>query len=129
MSGRISPEEIVLEKRPPPSDGPVEAAVVVVVPPRPSVKPMGAGCCGAVEVRTEPNVRPVPAGADEEVVAVVVREKGVAEAVGLLKAKLKPVDAAVVAWAPEGKYNQGYNLFPLTFQDLILKISQKYKHT
>lgn len=89
-----------MEKRPPPSDGPVEAAVVVVVPPRPSVKPMGAGCCGAVEVRTEPNVRPVPAGADEEVVAVVVREKGVAEAVGLLKAKLKPVDAAVVAWAP-----------------------------
>lgn len=91
----------MLEKRLPPSDGPVKAAVVVVVPPRPSVKPVAAGCCGAVDVRTEPNVKPVPAGADEDVVAVVVREKGVAEAVGLLKAKLKPVVAAEVAGVPE----------------------------
>ena len=54
-------------------------------------------------MRTEPNDKPAPAGADEEV-EVVVREKGVAEAVGLLKAKLKPVDAAVGAGAPERKY-------------------------
>lgn len=101
----------MLEKSPPPSDGPVKAAVVVVVPPRPSVKPEAAGCCGAVDVRTEPNVKPVPAGADEDVVAVVVREKGVAEAVGLLKAKLKPVVAAEVAGVPEIKYiSQSNNL-------------------
>lgn len=87
-------------KRLPPSDGPAAAAVVVVVPPRPRVKPMPAGCCGAVDVRTEPNDNPAPTGADVEV-AEVVREKGVAEAVGLLKAKLKPVPAAVVAGAPE----------------------------
>lgn len=74
--------------------------MVVVVPPRPRVKPAAAGCCGAVDVKTEPNVKPAPAGADEEVAAVVVREKGVAEAVGLLKAKLKPVEAAEVAGAP-----------------------------
>lgn len=92
--------EAVLEKRLPPSDGPVEAAAVVVVPPRPRVKPVTAGCCGAVDVRIEPNVKPAPAGTVEEVV-VVVREKGVAEAVGLLKAKLKPVLATVVAGAPE----------------------------
>lgn len=100
----ISPVDTVLEKRLPPSVGPVEAAVVAVEPPRPRVKPVAAGCCGAVDVRTEPNVKPAPAGADVEVVAVVVREKGVAEAVGLLKAKLKPVGAAVVAGAPERKY-------------------------
>lgn len=100
----ISPADKVLAKRLPPSDGPVEvAAVVVVVPPRPRLKPADAGCCGATDVRTEPNDTPAPAGADEEM-EVVVREKGVAEAVGLLKAKLKPVDAAVVAGAPERKY-------------------------
>lgn len=93
----------VLEKRLLPSDGPVEAAVVVVVvPPRPRAKPVAVGCCGAVEVRTEPNVKPVPAAAVEEVL-VAVRENGVAEAVGLLKAKLKPVVAAVLAGAPERK--------------------------
>ena len=78
--------------------------MVFVAAPRPRVKDVAAGCCGAVDVRTEPNVKPVPLGADEDVVAVVVREKGVAEAVGLLKAKLKPVEAAVVAGAPKGKY-------------------------
>lgn len=86
-----------MEKQLAPSDGPVEAAVVAVELPRPRVKPAAAGCCGAVDVRTEPNDN--PAGADEEVEAVV-REKGVAEAVGLLKAKLNPVDAAVEAGAP-----------------------------
>lgn len=53
-----------------------------------------------MEVRTEPNVKPALA-----VVAagVAVREKGVAEAVGLFvfKARLKPV-AAVVAGVPDG---------------------------
>lgn len=94
----ILPEDVVLEKRPAPSDG----TEVVVVPPRlPSVKPEAAGCCGAVAVRTEPNVSPAPAGADEEVVATVVRENGVAEAVGLLKAKLKPVEAAEEAGVPK----------------------------
>lgn len=93
---------MVVEKRPPPRDG----TVVVVVPPRPpSVKPEAAGCCGAVAVRTEPKESPAPAGADEEVVATVVREKGVAEAVGLLMAKLKPVEAAAEAGVP--KDNQG----------------------
>lgn len=98
----IIPVDVVVEKSPPPRDG----TVVVVVPPRqPSVKPEAAGCCGAVAVRTEPKVSPAPAGADEEVVATVVREKGVAEAVGLLKAKLKPVEAAEEAGVP--KDNQG----------------------
>lgn len=104
LSACFSPVDTVLENRLPPSDGAVKAAVVVVVPPRPSMKPVAAGCCGAVDVRTEPNVKPAPAGADEELVAVVVREKGVAEAVGLLKAKLKPVDVDEVAGAPERKY-------------------------
>lgn len=90
----------MLEKSPLPNDGPVKDAVVVDVP-RPSVKPVAAGCCGAVDVRTEPNVRPGPV-ADEEVVAVVVRENGVAEAVGLLNARPKPVDAEV-AGVPEKK--------------------------
>lgn len=63
------------------------------------MKPWAAGCCGTADARTEPNVKPAPAGADD-VVVVVVRENGVAEAVGLLKAKLKPVDAAVVAGVP-----------------------------
>ena len=97
-----------MEKRPPPREGTV-AAAVVVEPPRPRVKPAAAGCCGAVEVRTEPNVKPAPAGADE-VVEVVVREKGVADAVGLLKAKLKPVEAAVDAGAPETKNIQNSRL-------------------
>lgn len=56
-----------------------------------------------MDVRTEPNVKPAPAGADKEVVVVVGRVKGVAEAVGLLKAKLKPVEEALVAGAPERK--------------------------
>lgn len=91
------PVDVVEEKRPPPR----ELTVVVVVPPSPpSVKPEAAGCCGAVAVRTEPNVSPAPGVADEEVVATVVREKGVAEAVGLLKPKLKPVEAAEEAGVP-----------------------------
>lgn len=94
----ILPVDVVLEKSPLPNEGPVKDAVEVDVP-RPSVKPVAAGCCGAVDVRTEPNVRPAPV-ADEEVVAVAGREKGVAEAVGLLKARLKPVDAEV-AGVPE----------------------------
>lgn len=89
----------MLEKRPPPSEGTVDAAVVVVVAPRPRVKDVAAGCCGAVDVRMEPNDKPAPAGADE-VVAVAVRENGVADAVGLLNGKLKPVAACVVAVAP-----------------------------
>lgn len=94
------PAGVVVEKRPPPS----ELTAVVVVPPRPpSVKPDAAGCCGAVAVRAEPNVSPAPGVADEEVVAAVVREKGVAEAVGLLKAKLKPVEAAEEAGIPKKK--------------------------
>lgn len=68
---------------------------MVVVP---KLKPVAAGCCGAVEVRMEPNDK--PAGATVDVVAVVVREKGVAEAVGLLKARLKPVPTDVVAVVP-----------------------------
>lgn len=47
----------------------------------------------------EPNDKPAPT-VEEVVVVVVVREKGVAEAVGLLKPKLKPVVAAVEAGAP-----------------------------
>lgn len=90
----------MLAKRPVPNDGTDEIDVEVVVPPRPRAKPVAAGCCGAVEVSTEPNVKP---GAAVEVVVVVVREKGVAEAVGLLKAKLKPVVAVVAAGAPEEK--------------------------
>lgn len=96
----------MLEKRLPANDGPVKAAVVVVVAPRPPrVKDVAACCCGAVDVSTEPNVKPAPAGADAEVVAVVVRENGVAEAVGLLKAKLKPVGAEVVAGKKKFEYN------------------------
>lgn len=103
----LSPADKVLAKRLAPSDGPVKAgAVVVVAPPRPRprprVKAVAAGCCGAMDVRTEPNDKPAPAGAAEEV-EVLVREKGVAEAVGLLKAKLKPVAAFVAAGAPERK--------------------------
>jgi len=96
----ISPVAPVTQS-PVPSDGTVEGAEEVVVPPRPRAKPVAACCCGAVDVRTEPKVRPGPAV--EEVVAVV-REKGVAEAVGLLKAKLNPVVAVVVAGAPESIY-------------------------
>lgn len=92
-----------MENRTPPSDGPVEAAVVVV-PPRLRAKPVPAGCCEAVDVRTEPNAKPVPAGAVKELVVVVVRGKGAAEAVGLLKAKLKPVEAGLVAGVPERKH-------------------------
>lgn len=92
------PVGAVVEKRPPPS----ELTAVVVVPPRPPrVKPDAAGCCGAMAVRAEPNVSPAPGTADEEVVAAVVREKGVAEAVGLLKAKLKPGAAAEEAGVPK----------------------------
>lgn len=76
---------------------------MAVAPPRPRVKPVAAGCCGAVEVRTEPNVKLAPGGAAEEAVVVAVREKGVAEPVGLLKGRLKPVEAA---GAPEKKYKQ-----------------------
>lgn len=97
---RFSPVGAVLEKRLAPSVGAAKDAVVAVAPPRPRVKPVAAGCCGAVEVRTEPNVKPAPA----VVAGVAVREKGVAEAVGLFwfKARLKPA-AAVVAGVPEGK--------------------------
>lgn len=87
-----------MEKQLKPSDGTVEAAEETVVPPRPRAKPVAAGCCGAVDVRTEPKVKPAPA---VEELVVVVREKGVAEAVGLLKLKLKPVAADVAAGAPE----------------------------
>lgn len=88
----------VLEKQLNPSDGTVEPAVEMVVPPRPRVKPVAAGCCGAVDVKTEPNVKPAPA---VEELVLVVRENGVAEAVGLLKLKLKPGAADVAAGAPE----------------------------
>lgn len=56
-----------------------------------------------MEVRTEPNVKPAPAVV-VEAAGVAVREKGVAEAVGLFvfKARLKPV-AAVVAGVPVGR--------------------------
>lgn len=112
---------MVVEKSPPPRDG----TVAVVVPPRPpSVKAEAAGCCGAVAVRTEPNVRPAAAGADDEVVATVVREKGVAEAVGLLKAKLNPVEAAEEAGVP--KYNQGLKKRLKTVCFNIEKIFRKY---
>lgn len=87
----------MLEKRPAPSDGTDEAAVEVVVPPRPSVNPVAAGCCGAVDVKME--LRLIPGAAEEEA-EEVVREKGVADAVGLLKAKLKPVAADVDAGVP-----------------------------
>lgn len=96
----ISPEAKVLAKRLPPSVWPVkDAAVVVAAPPRP--RPKAEVCCGAVAVRTEPNDKPATPGAAKGV--EVVREKGVAEAVGLLKAKLKPVAAPVAAGAPERK--------------------------
>lgn len=87
----------MLEKRPAPSDGIVEAAVEVD-PPRPSVNPVAAGCCGAVDVKMELRLKP---GAAEEEVVEVVRENGVADAVGLLKAKLKPVAADVDAGVPK----------------------------
>ena len=46
----------------------------------------------------EPNISPVEAGAAAVVAAV--REKGPAEAAGLLKARLKPVVAVAAAGAP-----------------------------
>ena len=111
----ISPVEAVLEKSPLPSDGPVKAAVVVVVAaPRPRVKAVAAGCCGAMDVRTDPNVKPAPAGADEG--AEAVRENGVAEAVGLLKARLKPVGASEVAGAPRGSVEVQINDNLVNFQ-------------
>ena len=111
----ISPVEAVLEKSPPPSDGPVKAAVVVVVgAPRPRVKAVAAGCCGAMDVRTDPNVKPAPAGADEAVEAV--RENGVAEAVGLLKARLKPAGATAVAGAPRRSVEVQINYNLVNFQ-------------
>lgn len=93
----------VLEKRLLPSVAPVKDGVVVVMPPRPRLKPEATGCCcGAVDVRMEPNDKPAPAvGAVVDVVVVVLREKGTAEAVGLLKARLKPVVAAEVAGVPD----------------------------
>ena len=69
-----------------PNDRPVDGAT----PPRLRANPV-APCCGAVEVRTERSVSPAPEGAEE----AAVREKGWAEADGLLKAILKPaVEAA-----------------------------------
>lgn len=77
-----------MEKRPELRDRPVEgAAELVAGAPRLSENPDRL-VCGAVDVRPEPNVRPV-AGAE-----VVVKEKGVAEAAGF--PKLKPVVAAAV---------------------------------
>lgn len=96
-----NPVDAVLEKRLLPREGAAKDAVVAVVPPKPSVKPVAAGCWGAVDVRTEPNVNPALAVV-AEAAGVAVREKGVAEAVGLFgfKARLKPVAAAVVAGVP-----------------------------
>lgn len=106
-----------------PSDGIVEAAVVVVVAPSPKANPVPAGC-EAVDVRIEPNDKPAPAGAVKEVVVVVGRENGVAEAVGLLKAKLKPEEAAVVAGAPEGKYVENQDFFINTTQTHFKHITE-----
>lgn len=98
----IPPVGAVLAKRLLPSEGAAKDAVVAVVPPRPRAKPVAAGCCGAVAVRTEPNVKPALAVV-AEAAGVAVREKGVAEAMGLFgfKARLKPA-AAVVAGVPDG---------------------------
>lgn len=93
----VSPVDTELLNKLPPSDGTVEAAVEAVEPPRPREKVVAAACCGAVEVRIEPNDKPVPT---VEEAVLVVSENGDAEAVGLLKAKLKPVVAAVEAGAP-----------------------------
>ena len=51
-----------------------------------------------MEPNMEPNIRPVEAGAVAVVAAV--REKGPAEAAGLLKARLKPVVVVAAAGAP-----------------------------
>lgn len=95
-----NPVGAALAKRLLPSVGAAKDAVVAVVPPRPRAKPVAAGCCGAVEVRTEPNVKPALAVV-AEAAGAAVREKGVAEAIGLFgfKARLKPA-AAVVAGVP-----------------------------
>lgn len=51
---------------------------------------------------TEPRVRPVAAGAEVVLVAVVLRENGLAEADGFPKPKPKPVEDVVeAAGAPE----------------------------
>lgn len=113
----IIPVDTLLEKRAPPSGGTIAAAVVEAarLAPRPKVKPVGAGCCGAVDVRTEPKVKLAPVGAAEEAADVVVREKGVAEPVGLLKARLKPVDAAVDAGAPE-RHFEAFSKIPSLYK-------------
>lgn len=76
-----------------PSDRPVDAVVVVAVPPKLfRVNPVDAA---GVDVRAEERVRPLAE------VVVTGRAKGVADAAGLLKPKLKPeVAADVVAGAP-----------------------------
>lgn len=81
-----------------PSDRPVDGAVLAATPPRLRENPV-APCCGAVEVRTEPSVSPAPVGAEE----AAVREKGWAEAEGLLKAILKPMVGAVEAAGAPGR--------------------------
>lgn len=51
---------------------------------------------------TDPRVKPVAAGAEVVLVAVVLRENGLAEAAGFPKPKPKPVEEAVeAAGAPE----------------------------
>lgn len=44
VSLNVPPVDAVLEKRLPPSEGAAKDAVVAVVPPRPRVKPVAAGC-------------------------------------------------------------------------------------
>lgn len=83
---------------------------MVVVLPRPRAKPVAAGCGGAVDVRTEPNVKPAPVGAGAELVGAAVRENGAAEPVGLLKARLKPLEAAVKAGAPGHRQESAFRI-------------------
>ena len=93
------PLAIVLGNRLEPSVRPMDTgAALETAPPRLRPKPALA-TCGAAEVWTEPSVRPPPMGAVDE----AVREKGVAEAEGLLKARLKPVEAAVEEGMPADK--------------------------
>lgn len=62
-------------------------------------------------MRTEPRVRPVPGGAE----VVVVSENGAAEAAGLPKPRLNPVDPAVeVVRLPKDRQKQKVEMSNLT---------------
>lgn len=95
-----------MEKRPEPKENPEAGAEEVLAgPPKLKAKPVLLAW-GAVEVRMDPRVRPVPAGAE----VVAVSENGVAEAVGFVKPRLNPVVAAVeVVRLPVDRNTQNIN--------------------